>query len=207
MCITPPLSAQNNNVFGRSVGINFPIPRGDITKTAVRQVSSFKHASMFLYTDEITNKLAERKYWQLLKDATPAHSSAAIVNRVYKRLLILHRSSLDVFEPAEPSSSIDGPTGQTRSRLQSLLPLLVFNTVIGAVIPDETAWKDAYVANPDCRVILHLIANPSLVMKAHLSKIHSSYCSPLRRCLIFLQKSMLLIKGPIRHESAYNACE
>ena len=91
------------------------------------------------YTDKITRKLAERKYWPLLKDAIPAHSSAAIVNCVYERLLILRQSSLDVFEPAEPSFTTDGPAGQTRSRLQTSSPSLVFNTAIGAVLPDETA--------------------------------------------------------------------
>ena len=62
MYITLPLSARKNSVFGRSFGIEFPITRGDTTETAVREVSSFEHASIFSYTDEITRKLAERKY-------------------------------------------------------------------------------------------------------------------------------------------------
>ena len=94
---------------------------------------------MISYTDEITRKLAERKYWQLLEDTIPAHSSAVIVNCVYERLLILRQSSLDVFKPTELSFSIDGPAGQTCSQLQASSPLLVFNTAIGAVLPDETA--------------------------------------------------------------------
>ena len=118
---------------------------------------------MFSYTDEITRKLAERKYWQLLEDAIPAHSSAAIIKCVCEHLLILRQSLIEVFEPVRPSSSIDGPAGRTCSRLQSSSPLLVFNTAIGTVLPDETAWKDAYVADLDCCVILDLIANPSLM--------------------------------------------
>ena len=47
MCIDSPLQAQNHNVFGRSLGIEFPLTYGDTTKTAVCQVSSFEHASMF----------------------------------------------------------------------------------------------------------------------------------------------------------------
>ena len=157
---------------------------------------------MFSYTNEITCKLAERKYWQLLEEAIPAHRFAAIVNCVYKRLPILRQSSLDIFKPAEPSSSIDGPAGQTCSRLQSSSPLFVFDTVIGAVLPNETAWKDAYVADLDCRILV-LIANSSLVVKAHLPKIHSSYRGPLRHGLIILQKNVLVIKEPTKHESAY----
>ena len=51
MCIGPLLSAQNINVFGRSFGVEFPITRGDTTKTAFQQVSSFEHASVFSYTE------------------------------------------------------------------------------------------------------------------------------------------------------------
>ena len=73
---------RNNNVFGQSFYIEFLIICGDITETAVRQVSSFEHVSMFSYTNEITRKLVEQNYWQLLEDTIPAHSSAAIVNCV-----------------------------------------------------------------------------------------------------------------------------
>ena len=52
---------------------------------------------MFSYTDKITQKLAEQKYWPFLEDTIPAHSSAAIAKCVYERLLILRQSSLDVF--------------------------------------------------------------------------------------------------------------
>ena len=52
-------------------------------------------------------------------------------------------------------------------------------------------------------MILDLIANPSLVMKENVSKIHSSYRGLLHRGLIVLWKSMLVIKEPIKHESAY----
>ena len=162
---------------------------------------------MFSYIDEITRELTEQKYWQLPNDTISANSSAVIINCVYKRLLILRRSWIEVFEPPGPSSSIDGPAGRTHSRLHSSSPSLVFNTAIGAVLPDETAWKDAYVADPTCRIILDLIANPSLMAKANLSKIHSSYRSPLRRGLIILQKNMLVIKEPIKHESVYRCLQ
>ena len=194
MCIAPSLSTRNINVFGWSFGIKFPITHGDTTETAVQQISSFENASMFFYTNEITRKLAERKYWQLLENNIPSHSSAVIVNCIYEHLLILRQSSLDVFKPAEHSSTIDGRAYQTRIRQSASSPLPVFNTAIGAVLPDETAWKDAYVANPECHMIFELIANPSLVVKVDLSKIHLSYHGPLRRDLIILRKSMLVIK-------------
>ena len=146
---------------------------------------------MFSYTDKVTRKLAEQKYWPLLEDAIPAHSSAAIIRCVYKRLLILRQLLLDVFEPAEPSSTIDGPAGQTHSRQTTSSLMLVFNTAIGAVLPDKAAFKDDYVANLECRMILDLIVNPSLVVKANLSKIHSSYRGLLCCGLIILQKGLI----------------
>ena len=89
MCIAQPLSAQHINIFGRSFGIYFPLTCGDTTETAVRQVSSFEHASIFPYTDKVTCKLAEQKYWPLLEDNIPTHSYTTIINCVYERLLIL----------------------------------------------------------------------------------------------------------------------
>ena len=71
------------------------------------------------------------------------------------------------------------------------------------MLPDEKAWKDAYVTDLECSTIMDLIANPYLVMKANLSKIHSSYRDPLRRGLLVFQKGMLATKEPIKHESAY----
>ena len=56
-------------------------------------------------------------------------------------------------------------------------------------------------------MIMDLIANPSLVVKANLSKIHSSYRGPLRHGLSALQKGMLIIKEPIKHESAYRCLQ
>ena len=56
-------------------------------------------------------------------------------------------------------------------------------------------------------MILALIANLSLVVKANLSKIHSSYRGPLHRGLIILRKGMLVIKEPIKHESAHRCLQ
>ena len=55
--------------------------------------------------------------------------------------------------------------------------------------------------DPECRMIMDLITNPSFVMKAILSKIHSRYRGPLRHGLIVLQKGILIMKEPIKHES------
>ena len=55
-------------------------------------------------------------------------------------------------------------------------------------------------------MILDLIANPSFVVKSNLSKIHSSYCGPLRHGLFILRKSMLVIKEPIKHSQLTDAC-
>ena len=55
--------------------------------------------------------------------------------------------------------------------------------------------------DPECRMIMDLITNPSFVMKAILSKIHSRYRGPLRRGPIVLQKGILIMKEPIKHES------
>ena len=154
MCIAPPLQAQNRNVFGQSFCIEFPLTCGDTTKMTVCQFffpssmpqyfpaleSWLSGNSMFSYTDWIPRKLAEWKYWPLLKDTIPTHSSAAIINYVYEPLLILRRSLLDVFEPAKPASIIDGPAGQTCGRQTSTSPSFIFNTVISAVLPDKEVW-------------------------------------------------------------------
>jgi hypothetical protein len=60
----------------------------NITETAVQQLSSFEHASMFVYTDQITRKLVERKYWPRLKDTMPAQNSAATFSSSVGLLLI-----------------------------------------------------------------------------------------------------------------------
>ena len=52
------------------------------------------------------------------------------------------------------------------------------------------------------RMILDLIASSSLVVKANLSRIHSSYLGPMRCGLSVLRKGILIIKEPIKHKSA-----
>jgi hypothetical protein len=50
---------------------------------------------------------------------------------------------------------------------------------------------------------MDLVANPSLVVKTNLSKVHSSYRFHLSSGLIVLVKYLLIIKEPITHEAAY----
>ena len=56
-------------------------------------------------------------------------------------------------------------------------------------------------------MILDLIASPFLLVKATVSKIHSSYPDPLRRDLIVLRKSMSVIKEHIKYESVYRCLQ
>ena len=88
--------------------------------------------------------------WPLLEDDIPLHSSAAIVNYVHERLLVLCQSSVGVFEPVGSVSTIAEHIGQTYSQQASALSSISFNTAVCAVVPDKEAWNNAYVADSEC---------------------------------------------------------
>ena len=102
VCIVPPLSKCNGNVFRRSFGVKFELTPNSITATAVRLILLLEHASMFGYTDQIIQRLSKQKYLPLLEKAIPTQSSAAITNCIFKRLLLLRQSSVYIFNPTEP---------------------------------------------------------------------------------------------------------
>ena len=139
MSISPLLSKRTSNICGCYFGIEFKLARKNITETSVRQGSSFEHASIFGYTNLITRKLAEWKYWALLEDAIPVQSSAAIVNCIFEHLLLLHQYSVDVFEPTEPKSTLDAPVGCNQSQNPSTSPSVIFSNAISGVLPNEEA--------------------------------------------------------------------
>ena len=170
---------------------------------AVHQVSSFEHVSMFGYTENMTQKLAKKKNWRLMADGIPTNSLAAIVNCIFEILLLLRKYSVDVFNPSTPDFKLDAPEACTHSRQPSSSSSLSFSSAIGAVLPNTQTWKQAYVADPKCRIIMDLITNPFLVVKVKLAKINSSYHGTLHHGLIVLESKILIIKEPIKHKSTY----
>ena len=124
-----------------------------------------------------------------------------VVTTAVRYLLEVARGSVKIFQPAKPADceaksddELNAPTFRTRSHARtfgSLLLPLIFSSAVGAKLPNDKAWSRAYQDNPECKLIMDMIANPSLIMKKNLQKLNSAYRDPLRRGLVLLERGFL----------------
>ena len=83
----------------------------------------------------------------------------------------------------------------------SCSPVHVFSAVVGARLPSETAWKEAYQADKECKLMFDIIKKPSMNRNDNLSKLHHVYRGPMRRNLIVIDRGMLVLLEAIASES------
>ena len=171
--IAPPMTEMNNNIFRQSSD-NRQASSSDDKHWAIRPMSPFEYAQMFYLNDKLSLKLAESKFFHLLEAGIPGRTSYTLITCVYERLLTLRRDSIDFF----------GAEGSP----DSVSPISTFSSAIGARLPDYIVWKSSFSADKEFQLMMDLIANPSLVKKINLEKLHHVYQAPMRRGLITMEK-------------------
>ena len=144
---------------------------------------------MFHLVDNLGLKLVESEFFHLLQDGIPGQTWYALIMCIYDRLLFLRRDSIGfVGSDEDPASSS---------------PISILSSATGSIFPDEAVWNKPFPADRECQLLIVLIANPSLVKKENLDKLHYIDGGPMRRGLIATEKGMLVLNEPIAGKGTY----
>ena len=117
--------------------------------------------------------------------AIPAKTSSYVLQLCHDRLIDIRNANIQIYNPDHQYTA---PAAMCN---------VFVNGSIGSRLPDDSAWRQAYDADPETRLIMDMIANPSLVTKANLSQIHSSFRMPLRQQLLVMEQGMIIYREPL----------
>ena len=198
--LCPPVSENNSNLFQRTFGIELIIAASKlgpdetiISERLVRPFSPFEHASAFRLDSNLTHDLSHAQNFALLEQGIPQLTSQCIFEAISKQTKILCEQSTEILDRSS-DKGVDAPvSSRTRAKTQaSLLPAFL-NSAIGVTLPCKRTWAEAYQNDPECKLILSMISNLSLIIKDNLAKVHYIYRQPLRNSDIFLEDSILYL--------------
>eukprot|EP01082_Thalassiosira_pseudonana_P008343 g7453.t1 g7453 contig24:661092-664348(-) len=182
----PPLSRPCDNIFGRTFGIEFDFQ----SERFIRPISPFEFARGFGFSDELTMQLSHSTHLHLLHGGIPKATSHHIFDCIYARLIALRNTSFEVIDNDNPPSAAPAAFAQS-----------LFNGAIGARLPSSDQWADACRRDSEMNTVLSIVSNPSLAVKAYLSKVHHVYRKPLRLSMIKLEDGMLVLYEPLAGSS------
>ncbi|EED86349.1 predicted protein, partial [Thalassiosira pseudonana CCMP1335] len=151
----PPLSRPSDNIFGRTFGIEFDFQ----SERFIRPISPFEFARGFGFSDELTMQLSHSTHLHLLHGGIPKATSHHIFDCIYARLIALRNTSFEVIDNDNPPSAAPAAFAQS-----------LFNGAIGARLPSSDQWADACRRDSEMNTVLSIVSNPSLAVKAYLSK-------------------------------------
>eukprot|EP00970_Alexandrium_tamarense_P010232 scaffold2050_cov108-Alexandrium_tamarense.AAC.4 len=123
----------------------------------------------FGFSDKSTKQLSHPTHLHLLHGGIPKATSHHIFDCIYARLIALRNTLFEVIDNDNPPSAAPAALAQS-----------LFNGAIGARLPSSDQWADACRRDSEMNTVLSIVSNPSLAVKAHLSKVHHVYCKPLR---------------------------
>ena len=64
---------------------------------------------------------------------------------------------------------------------------MTFSSVVGAKLPNNNAWSNAYLDDPKCKLIMNMLTNPALMAKKTLQQPNLAYRGPVRRGFVALK--------------------
>eukprot|EP00956_Cyclotella_meneghiniana_P037713 scaffold143282_cov76-Cyclotella_meneghiniana.AAC.4 len=184
--LCPPfISAKTNNIFQHHFGIEFQTT----DDTFVRPISPFEFVKCFQLTDKLTYRLSHPRHLYNMDNAVPAKTSSFVLQLCHDRLISIRNANIQIYNPDHQYTA---PAAMCN---------VFVNGAIGSRLPDTSAWKQAYEADPETRLIMDMIANPSLITKTNLAQIHSSLRMPVRQQLLVIEQGMIIYQEPLGYGS------
>jgi hypothetical protein len=177
-----PLPSDNQEgFFGPLFGIAFHDTI--LNKALVRAISYAEYVSTFGYDSSFNTAVSKTLQNPcLLKQTLPARTMAAITNHL--ELLLTKPMHTLLTTQAE------------RYDVDLSVPAL-FNGIISTELPNDHTWTIAYEADKNCRRIMEMLQNPSLITPLTLNTIDPIYRTPMRDSCIRVEDKRLCLFEPI----------
>jgi hypothetical protein len=117
----------------------------------------------------------------LLQGAAPSKTSHMILNSVYTKLCALWTSNTTFFDMNAQSAP-------------ATTAISFLNGATSIKLPTPATWHKAYLDDPETKIMIDMITNPSTITKPNLLLIHYAYRQPMHERRIILLQKMLYIK-------------
>ena len=114
----------------------------------------------------------------------PAHTSEKILKAAQFLLRTIRKENTDItFPVAAAAATLFQPQ---------------INTFLGGghalQFPNRAAWITAFDSDPECKLMIQMCQNPSLIKKNNLKNIHHVYRGPMRSFHILFEDGLLFLK-------------
>ena len=121
------------------------------------------------------------RHIDLLETALPSKTSRAVIETMLSTLTDIRLGQSDFID----SSSEAAPAATTPAFLSGATILK---------LPQQATWKLAYNRDPENKLMIEMIQNPSLIKKENLNNIHFIYRQPMRDNQILLIDNIIYIR-------------
>eukprot|EP00984_Skeletonema_dohrnii_P006306 scaffold2258_cov84-Skeletonema_dohrnii-CCMP3373.AAC.7 len=186
--LCPPLEQRNSNLFNKSFGVEITTQ----AQSMVRKISNFEVASCFgIPQGPCLEALAHESNFHCLDGGIPYRTSRWLLFPIYRHLLDIQAANVDVMDQSR----------LTAAAAVSHAPNFLSGAV-GRPMPSNKDWITAYESDPNCKLLLAMLRNPSLISQEHVNKLHHIYRQPIRSSLITSEDGILHIHERLyQHES------
>jgi hypothetical protein len=174
-----PTSTQDG-LFGQLFGIIF---RDNYTSKALCQsISTYEYILCFGFDVNFTYSICERiTSFKNICTMTPHQTTLAIMDSCYGCLNHIQQQEIE-----------------TNSRLlnTNLSPNVFLNGIVTHQLPNDNQWRQAYVNDTSCNMIISMLNKPSLITSSNINKVHYIFRSGIRNSAITYENHRLILTEP-----------
>ena len=183
----PPLGQVNDNVFGKLFGL---IYKDENDMLVTRKISYFEYCRCFGLENEVLSKMSENaRNLDLFRNAMPANTSASLFEKAAD---LLHLITIDHEEFAHRSNPDIAPAAVCD----------IFNNgIIHHKLPTDETWRQALLADEECRLILQMLKNPALITPGKIDKLHYALRHPMRQSMIYEEDGIIFIRERVPNKN------
>jgi hypothetical protein len=174
-------STNQEGFFGPLFGISFKDPKS--TKQLVRAISIAEYFSAFGYDPSFNTSVCKTLQNPcLLRQTLPARTMTVVATKLQEMV-------------ASPTNEILAMQSE-QYNIDLSIPAL-FSGIIATDLQQDESWEAAYQSDDNCRRIIQMLKNPSLVTTAKLNTIDSIYRPAMRDSRIRFINKWLQLFEPI----------
>ncbi|KAL7504453.1 hypothetical protein ACHAXN_002097, partial [Cyclotella atomus] len=172
----PPIAISTGGTFGRLFGVEFEA----LGIRLVRSISPYEVVRGFGFDDTTAQTLSLQNNIHLLAASVPTNTSRALLDCLTSRLRDIRDASVVVDE----SSPFAAPAATAQ---------VLLNGASTHTLPNEEIWRRMYAADPETKLIMSMITNPSLINKENFKKISFIYRPYLRQGQMAITDNGMLV--------------
>ena len=185
----PALSVDNLNIFRTLFGIEFTVSSG----THIRCISRYEYGRCYGLSHNYNRSLCpQSSNFNILANGCPGRTMGTIVTELFDTLLS-HRNSV-------LSTNID----QSLPVAPAATAFSMLNGATSIPIPSPEAWRLAYMSDPECKLVMAFLDDPSTITNKNLQTVHHRLRQPLRQSTLIKDDPYIFLREHINSDTYVN---